>query len=344
MPPLPASLDNFERLICHAPDPVADEEALLELADPSDAAAKRLGEILRTKDEWAVLPLRELLPGLSLVDDPHFSARLSVRAANAILRARVGSLRDLAAMTPKAIFELPQIGGKVADEILAVVVGLWAMAYADSGKDRPRLSTRMAAAQPIQAPVRLDDLTDALVRIEESAGFEAFRRRQLNPGAQPTQAKVALELEIPPERVAHYERVIREKLAKQVRNEQSPVPIAIAQLRSELGVLARRPDLEQALATIDPTRIAVPDDKPHRVELILQLAGYRISAEWVVDIEVEDIINTLVKGATERGAADLKILDRQLARLGVREELRLPWLVSQPGFLVADQRLVRTGS
>jgi hypothetical protein len=344
-PLLPASLDKLESLICHVPDPVADEEILLALGDPNHPSAKRLGESLRTKDKWAGLPLRELLPGLSLVDDPHFSVRLSVRAANAILRAHAGSLKDLAAMTPEAIFGLPQIGGKVADEIFAVAIGLWATAYADSGKDRPRLSTRMVAAQPIQEPGRLGDLTDALVRIEESAGFEAFRRRQLNSGAQPTQAKVAHELEIPPERVAHYERVIREKLAKQVRNEQSPVPIAIAQLRNELGVLARRPDLEHALETIDPAGIAIPDDKPYRVDLILQLAGYRLLPEWVVDVEIEGIINVLARGATEYGGADLKVLDGQLARLGVREDLRLPWLVSQPGFRVADQHLERiTGS
>ena len=80
---------------------------------------------------------------------------------------------------------------------------------------------------------------------------------------------------------------------------------------------------------------------PHRRALLFQLAGFRVSAEWVVDVEIDDIVNALLRGLTESGSADLDVLDRQLARLRVPEDLRLAWIVEQSGYHVVDGELVR---
>jgi hypothetical protein len=152
---------------------------------------------------------------------------------------------------------------------------------------------------------------------------------------------VAADLGISPERVAHCEKTVRGMLEKQMRKKQSALSSAAAYLQERLGALVRPQELDRALIELDPADTAFPEDMPHRRALLLSLAGFRSSAEWVVDVEIEGIVEALLKGLTESGPADLDGIDRQLARLGIQEELRLPWIVSHPGFQVADGRLAR---
>ncbi len=180
-----------------------------------------------------------------------------------------------------------------------------------------------------------------LAGIERVVAFEAYRRRQLDPGASPTQSEVAADLGIPPERVAHYERTIRSMLERQMRKKQSALSSAATYLQERLGALSRPQELDGALVELDPADRALLENMPHRRTLLLGLAGLRSSAQWVIDVEIEGIIEALLRGLTESGPADLDALDRQLARLGVREELRLPWIVGQSGFKVVDGDLVR---
>jgi hypothetical protein len=334
---------QLESLVYIVPDPAADRDVLLELRDPAGAAARRLAERLHTESEWRNSPLRELLPGLSLIDAPNFSIQLSVRAANPILRVGAGTLKGLAGMTPAAILALPRIGEKTAEEVLATAVSEWASAYLDEdGEDRARYRSGEEATLPMRNVDRAQhDLADAFATIERAIGFKAFRRRQLDSDDSPTQAKVGADLGIPSERVSHYEKTIRGMLSKQMRDKESPFSIAAEYLRDRLAPLARPHDLTEALSAIDPAERALPQTMPQRCSLLLQLAGLRLSAEWVVDVEIEGIIAALLKGVTETGSADLAALERQLTRLGVRDDLRLPWIVDQPGFQVADGRLAR---
>lgn len=340
---MPTSLEKLECLVCAVPDPSADRDALLELRDSTSAVAQGFAERLHTEGEWRSFPLRELLPGLSLITAPNFSIRLSVRAANPILRVGAGTLKALAGMTPAAILSLPHIGKKTAEEILAAAVSEWAAAYLDQGEeDRVQPPLGEGVAPPIQnVERRQHDLADAFARIEQAVGFEAFRRRQLDSASSPTQSEVGIDLRISSERVAHYERTIREMLSKQMRSKQSPLSIAALDLQDRLGALARPQDLKEALAAIDPAKRTMPESMPHRRALLLWLAGFRLSADWVVDIEIEGIVDALLRGLTECGPTDLDVIERQLARLGVREDLRLPWIVSQPGLRVVGQELTR---
>ena len=333
------SLEKLERLIGVVPNPAVDRDALLALRDPANVLARDLAARLHTNAEWSSAPLRDLLPGLSLIAAPNFLIRLSLRAANPLLRVDVGSLKALAPRTPDDILLVPRIGTGTGEEILAVVLSEWAMAYLDEGPARVEPRSSGEDAPKVKSEPR--ELAKALAGIEGVVAFEAYRRRQLDPGVSPTQSEVAADLGIPPERVAHYEKTIRGMLEKQMRKKQSALSSAAAYLQERLGPLARPQELDGALVELDPADRALPDDMPHRRTLLLSLAGLRSSAQWVVDVEIEGIVDALLRGLTESGPVDLDVIDRQLARLGVRKELRLPWIVIQSGFQVANGRLAR---
>lgn len=78
---MPEQLKKAESLVRAAPDPESDRAALLELRDSGSLLAQGLAESLLADEVWRTVPLRELLPGLSLSDVPNFSIRLSVRTA-----------------------------------------------------------------------------------------------------------------------------------------------------------------------------------------------------------------------------------------------------------------------
>ena len=148
------------------------------------------------------------------------------------------SLKALAAITPEMIFQVPRIGTETGEEILAVALSEWAMAYLDedgptrveprsSGEDAPKLKPDPHA------------LARVFARIERAAAFEAYRRRQLDPGTSPTQSEVAADLDLTPERVTRYEKTIRDMLEKQMRDKESPFSAAAGYLRDRLGPLVR---------------------------------------------------------------------------------------------------------
>jgi hypothetical protein len=335
-------LKQILELIGQAPDPEVDHELLAALRDPGDADSRWFAEMLHTASEFKYLSLRQLLPGLGLVESPIFSVRLSVRAANSLGRINASTLSALAGVTPASILALPDVGAKAGEEILAAVVSEWAASYLDQGKQGQPEAHRGDGATVLRqdAGGHWRDLPAAFARIERVVAFEAFRRRQLASDS-PTQAETARELGLEPVQVANYERKLRQLLAKQMDDEQSPLSVAASDLRSHLGVLARPRDLADVLAALDPLEMALSENMPHRRALLLRVASFRLSAEWVVDVEIEGIIEALLRGLTESGPAELDALDRQLARLGVREELRLSWIVGQPGFQVVEGDLVR---
>lgn len=84
---MPGQLKKPESLVRAAPDPESDKEALRELRDSGGPQAAGLAERLLSDEAWRSSPLGELLPGLPLIDAPNFSIRLSVRAANPVLKA-----------------------------------------------------------------------------------------------------------------------------------------------------------------------------------------------------------------------------------------------------------------
>lgn len=339
---MPAQLKKPEGLVGTAPDPESDREALRELQDPRSPQAKELAERLLSDEAWRSSPLGELLPGLPLIEAPNFSIRLSVRAANPVLKADLSTLRALATTAPVDLLALPGLGKRTVEEVLATVISEWATAYLSGDeKEEARPQQPADATDSLDPREQLRRLSDAFDEIEGATGFEAFRRRKLDPGKSPSQSEVAAALGLKPEQVPHYERAISEKLARQMRDEGSRLSVAVAALHDGIGVLARPSDLDRTLATIDPLERAMPRDAPQRRALLLSLAGLRVTEDWVIDAEIEEIMDCLLKGATEAGPASLDVIDRQLGRLGMRKEFRLPWVVSRSGFSVAEQKLMR---
>lgn len=340
---MPKQLKMPEDLVRAEPDPTSDRDLLVSLRDPASAATQSLAEHLRTDEACRSSPLRELLPGLSLVDAPNLTIRLSERAANPLLRVGAGSVRSLARRTPDELRQVPLIGAKVAREILAVTLSEWAAAYLREDEDdqRPASPRPVDASDPPSPHEYQRRLSEIFEEIEGATGFEAFRHRKLDLEASPTQSEVADALALKPEQVAHYEKAIGKKLARQMRDEDSPLFIAVTALKDGIGALARLPDLEGALVAVDPFERAMPKDAPQRRALLLLLAGLRVTNDWIVDVEIAEIVDALLKGLTEAGPASLDVIDRQLDRLGVRQDLRLPWVVAHSSYRVADQKLVR---
>jgi hypothetical protein len=342
---MPGQLKKPESLVRAVPDSERDREALRELRDSGSPQAMELAERLLSDEAWRCSLLGELLPGLPLIDAPNFSIRLSIRAANPVLKADLATLRALATRAPVDLLGLPGLGKRTAEELLATVVSEWAAAYLGEDEKNQEASPQ----QPADASEALDPrehqrrLSDAFDEIEETTGFEAYRRRKLDPGESPSQSEVAAALGLKPEQVPHYERAISRKLARQMRDEDSGLSVAVAALKEGIGALARPHDLERTLATIDPVKRAMPKDAPQRRALLLLLAGLRVTDEWITDVEIEEIVDALLKGLTESGPASLDVIDRQLGRLGVRQDLRLPWVIEHPAYRVVEKKLVRVG-
>lgn len=336
--------EELEKLIGAAPDPGRDREALVELRDSGSPEVQKLAEHLLSDEEWCSSRLGQLLPGLSLIEAPNFLIRLNERAVNPILKAELGTLRALATKTPMEILDLPGIGKGLAEEILAITVSEWTTAYLGD-EDRGSRASASQSADASEAPdprERQRRLSDTFEKIEALAGFDAFRCRKLDPGKTPSQSEAAAALGLKPEQVARYEKVIAQKLAQRMQDEDTRLAEAVSVLKDAIGVLARPQDLESALETVDPLKRAMPKDAPQRRALLLLLAGLRESDGWVVDVDIEEIVDALLKGLTESGPADLDVLDRQLDRLGMRADLRLPWTASRPGYRMIRGQLVRS--
>jgi hypothetical protein len=214
VPEMPKQLKKPGSLVRTAPDPESDRKALLEIRDSGSPQAKELAERLVSDEAWCSSPLGELLPGLALIDAPNFSIRLSVRAANPVLKADLATLRALATRAPVDLLALPGFGKRTVEEVLATAVSEWAAAYLGEDEKGEKTRPQQSADDPNTFDPREHQrrLSDALDEIEGTTGFEAFRRRKLDPGESPSQSEVAAALGLKPEQVPHYERAIREAI------------------------------------------------------------------------------------------------------------------------------------
>ena len=134
--PRPQRRGQLRDLLCKAPDPSASRESLSVLRDPEDADTRWLVRGLFSDSDLRDRVLRDLLPGLGLIESPRFSIRLSVRAANCLARANAITLTALAGMTPTEILALADMGKKTGEEVLLAILGEWATPYLDSIEDR----------------------------------------------------------------------------------------------------------------------------------------------------------------------------------------------------------------
>jgi hypothetical protein len=324
-------------LIGCAPDPIAASTLLARLRDAkgsdTQGLAKRMHEDAALRD----LSLRRLMPGVGLVESPGFSVKFSVRAANCLARAESSKLSALAGLTPAEILALPEIGVKTAEEILAVAISEWAASYLSSVDDS---QAAMPGKDEGGSPNSIADLAGAFAEVEKPSDFEVFRRRRLDP-ERPSQSKLALELGVTGSRVSQRERSIQAMLSKRLRDNGWPISKAVKEMQGRLGSVALLNNLRDVLTFLDADGIVFSDALPHRQALLLHLGGYRISGEWVLAPDIESLTTAALDRLTEDGPAELEPVDAHLARLGVRKVLRLPWVISQPGFRVVDDRLVK---
>jgi Bacterial RNA polymerase, alpha chain C terminal domain len=331
----------MEDMVGRSPNPDVDRPLLLKLCDPKDPSSSELVRHLHTRAEWRRLPLRELLPGLDLVDSPSFTDRLGVRAANCIGQAKARTLTWLASLTPDAICHRPNVGKKTLEEILGAVVAEWASAYlwqAQSGS-----SAGGSTKEPQWANKRPRDrsLSSAFADLERAPGFTVFKQRQLESEEGPTLKEAAAKLGISGSRVGQKEAAIRALLSRRMRDSEWPIRLAAERLQRCLGSVAHRAELIDALAEVDGDEGALFDALPHRSALLLWLSGYRVAGEWVLGPDIEDLTTTVLRALTERGLASVDQVGQHLSRLGVREELQLPWILSQYGFRILDGELMR---
>lgn len=324
-------------LIGYAPDPTAAATLLSRLLDAKSSDAQELAKRMHEDAALRDLSLRRLLPGVGLVESPGFSVKFSVRAANCLARAESSRLSALAGLTPAEILALPEIGVKTAEEILGVAISEWAASYMASVEDSRAAIPGDDVSGSLDSIV---ELADAFTEVEKPSDFTVFRRRRFDP-ERPSQAKLALELGVTGSRISQRERAVQVMLSKQLRDDGWPISKAVKEMQSRLGSAALLNDLRDALLFLDPDGIVFSDALPHRQALLLYLGGYRISGEWVLAPDMESLTMAVLDRLTENGPVDLEPVNTHLAQLGVREVLRLPWIISQPGFRVVDDRLVK---
>jgi hypothetical protein len=168
--------------------------------------------------------------------------------------------------------------------------------------------------------------------------FETFRQRRLvDP---PAHVKtLAAQLQVSTQLIYAREGVIKRALASGMREEGWPIRVAVEELRDRLGSVARPHELDDALAAIDVDSRVLPSHLPHRSALLLRLGEYRVTGDWILDREIEDLTSAVLAAALSKHSADVNAVARHLSRLGVREEMQLPWLASRRGFQVIDGRL-----
>jgi RNA polymerase alpha subunit len=292
----------------------------------ADSAAGGLLEELRANPDLRTTPLGELLPGLDLLEDRRLFDRLGVRAMNCLFRTGAGNVQALAALAPSEIGALQHAGTRTVDEILTVVIREWAASQlAESGP-------------PPRAEPKTPDLAAAFEDLEARPGFAVFRRRRLEADPRPTCRQLATELGITHQAVWQREATIEAGLKKSMRSADSPIRIAVEELRGHLGAVARPGELRRAIAELDRNRRTLEPD--HRRALLIHLAEYRIGPEWVLAPDIESLTDVVLATHAHSGAGALDAVGRHLTALGVREELQLPWIVSRHGFRIIDGELL----
>ncbi len=324
---------QLEALIGRPPDPEADRRVLMAMCDTEVVAARRLAETLHTREGWRDTPLRNLLLGLDLVGSPGFLNRLSVRAMNCIVRAGIPSPSTLAAVTPASLRTLPEVGTVTAGEILVAVVREWASAYLGQADGR------LTHGAPSPDGGAAGDLAVAFEELEAKRGFPLFVDRELNDERTTLQA-LAAERGVTRAAVQAGAKAMRRLLLKKNRDGTWPIRIAADDLRSRLGSVARPDDLRRAFAALDPDGQTLPEPVGHRRALLLWLCGYRVTDEWILEPEIESITDAVLEGLLRSGNTDLDVVCSHLARIQIREELQVPWILSRHGFRIIDGEVV----
>jgi hypothetical protein len=251
----------------------------------------------------------------------------------------------LAARSPAALAALRGGGPGTVREVLGVAVREWAAAYlcAEAGEWRPDHADKRTHAQADRRSIGRDGpvaLARAFEELESRRDFEVLRRRELLPGEAPTLAAVASELGVTAERIRFMQTSIRRALVRHAQEEYRPIWAAAEAVRARLGAVSRPHEPDLAFEAIDPDGVALRASSPHRGALLLLLADYRISGEWVLGLDIESLTRIVLLGLDDdEEGADLEAVRRHLSRLGIREEIQLPWIAHQHGFRIFDGRV-----
>ena len=174
------------------------------------------------------------------------------------------------------------------------------------------------------------------------SGFEIFKRRRLDRREnRPTRAALAAELRCSRQLVNAKEAAMQAALVERMRDRDWRIRIAVDDLKDRLGELARPGELHQAFMELDPGGNALSDELPHRRTLLLQVGGYRISEDWILGPDVEKLTDVVLQALANSESAHLDSVGGHLSRLGIREELHLPWIVGRHGFRIIGGELLR---
>lgn len=326
-------------LIGRSPDPESDIPALRCLTDVEEPNARELAETLRTDPSWQRQPLSILLPGLELIEPTLFWDQLGVRACNALRRSGIVSWSDVCRVSATGIEEIYGAGREVVEETLRATVREWAAAYLTRWGALEAVDDH--ASPPSPAPDGgLGYLDAAFADLERVTGFKSFELRRLQPGPIPTYRAMALQMGRT--RQAHSERVNRidRTIKRRMRDEAWPLGIAVRQMESQLGSLALPAELFEILDALHRTTGALPERRPSRRTLLLRIAQYRVTQEWILGPDVEKLTAAVITAFAKKGATDIDRLAKYLSVLGIREHLQLPWLASQPGYRIVNGTLV----
>lgn len=330
-------------LIGRPPEARTDTKKLRCLADADDPAGHRLYATIRTSDPWRERPLRELFHGLELVEPGAFWDRFGVRAVNLLRRAGFLSWSDLCRTSAAEIEELPGAGPGVIEETIGIAAREWARAYLHRWESRDSRGLENGARSshpPATMPEELAALPAAFDDLEGMAGFEVFQRRHLQPGPPPTFRSIAEEIGQSRHAIAAHPGQIGRVIERRLRDEAWPVGVAANHLKKRLGLLARPSELEEELATIHQATEALPKEAPQCRALLLYVARYRETEEWILGPDVETVTTALINAFAEEDAADVERISTHLASFGIREHLQLPWLASQYGYRIIDGTLL----
>jgi hypothetical protein len=121
-----------------------------------------------------------------------------------------------------------------------------------------------------------------------------------------------------------------------MREPSWPIRLPTEQLREELGAVGWLKELDEAFANLDSGPSLESKGQQHRRNLLLQLCGYRIDGEWVLGPDIERLTDVILQAVASGEEPGLDHAYRHLALLGVREEVRLPWILRRVGFRIIE--------
>lgn len=187
-------------------------------------------------------------------------------------------------------------------------------------------------------------LAQAFEELEGMPGFLAFRRRHLDVGTPPSLADLAADQGVSRQRVHSTDAKIRRTVETRMHEGEWPLRVAVDEMWRRIGSVARPAEVGEAFAALDPDGKTLPQHMLHRRALLLLLGGYRQTEEWVLGPDIECLTKVILSGLADSGPTSLDRAGRQLALLGIREELQMPWILSQYGFRIIAGELVGTGT